>query len=794
MKIVPIQQLIKTCFLIVALLVNYSVWANSPPNITTDINWKDDSHNTVGAGVTEITTAFNYARRQEEIQLELTPNTITDLVLPTQTVWDGMTDDAKALYLLNDERTSRAGMQTGVIGLPFSGIESSIDLISENYANLLHDTDTIGHYQPSNDSSIDGPFTRIDNDSQIGAKNSGDCHELLNRSENLAYFVTSRTSTPLALERSIYAWIYDDASSGWGHREAALLQDQSLANLGSNYGFKNNNGSASHEGYLGFHTIGSSDYRPLPSFPSNYGTVVVMNFFDPVSDADMGTRGCNYAVTLRTEDLPSPTSTNQAPDAANDSVTTAFNTATSTINVLSNDVDPDGDTLTVTAFTSPLNGGAVVQAGNTFVYTPVTNYSGNDTFTYTISDGKGHAATAMVTITVNTGINQSPTANDDNVITAFNTATSAINVLSNDTDPESDTLTVTTFISPPNGGTVLKTGNTFIYTPANNYNGNDTFTYTISDGQGHTATATVTIIINSETATNQAPIANEDSVITAFATATGVINVLSNDSDPDEDTLTITAFTAPSNGTVVKTGNSFVYTPSSGFNGSDAFTYTINDGQAHSTIGAVTISVSTNVPPTANAGFDSTVKELDSTLLIGSASSDIDDGIKTYLWEQVSGRTVSIINFDKAIAEFILPNLVEVNGVAQSIDLVFRLTVTDHGGKTDTDQVTVTTNENPDCFIATAAYGSPMASQLQVLREFRDNYLMTNDLGRSFVSFYYNNSPPIANYIAKRSELRTATRWALTPIIYGVKYPIFLLIIALFFFFWKKRHLLLKKG
>jgi len=83
------------------------------------------------------------------------------------------------------------------------------------------------------------------------------------------------------------------------------------------------------------------------------------------------------------------------------------------------------------------------------------------------------------------------------------------------------------------------------------------------------------------------------------------------------------------------------------------------------------------------------------------------------------------------------------------------------------DDYDITANFEVDapggCFIATAAYGTSMAEEIQILREFRDEYLLTNSLGQDLVSVYYRFSPPIAEFITEHPSLKPIVRTGLLP-------------------------------
>ncbi len=294
-----------------------------------------------------------------------------------------------------------------------------------------------------------------------------------------------------------------------------------------------------------------------------------------------------------------------------DDIALTLEDSPTTIDVLTNDSDPDGDPLTVFAVSVPPNGTVVINPDRTVTYTPNPNFDGADSFTYEVDDGQGGRSTGSVDVTV-TPVNDPPIAVDDNASTPEDTSVT-IEVLLNDSDPDGDALTITSVSAAPNGAAVINVG-TVIYTPNPDFNGADTFTYTISDGQA-SATATVTVDV---TPVNDTPVALDDaySVNEDATLNVSVPGVLTNDSDVDGDALTAILATDVTNGTLaLAPDGSFSYTPDPNFAGVDAFSYVANDGTDNSNPATVTIDVlPINDPPILNPDSATTDEDRPATL------------------------------------------------------------------------------------------------------------------------------------------------------------------------------------
>ena len=274
--------------------------------------------------------------------------------------------------------------------------------------------------------------------------------------------------------------------------------------------------------------------------------------------------------------------------------------------VLGNDSDADGDTLVLQVVTLPARGQVTLNADGSFTYSPEPDYSGADSFIYSIDDGVEEPVTAMVSLTIS-GVNDAPVAVGDAYAVDEDTAldVSTGSVLENDSDADGDQLTVLLVSDVANGTLVLASDGTFAYTPDAEFSGTDTFTYAAEDGNGGSDSATVAITV---IAVNDPPLAQADSYSLSQDTALTVPapGVLGNDSDVDGGPLTVSLGTGPTDGSLVLNADgSFAYTPNTGFTGSDSFTYNADDGLGGEAAATVTLSVI--APPTGThiANLDS---------------------------------------------------------------------------------------------------------------------------------------------------------------------------------------------
>ncbi|MFT3666276.1 Ig-like domain-containing protein [Piscinibacter sp.] len=335
------------------------------------------------------------------------------------------------------------------------------------------------------------------------------------------------------------------------------------------------------------------------------------------------------------------TPVNDAPVASSSTITVAEE-STNTPLGLTAPTDVDGDVLTITVTGLPGIGTVTLADG-----TPVTNgqvltaaqlaglqfdapadllAATSTSFTYSVNDG---TVTVSAGTTINvTPVNDPPVAVGDSAITDEDTPLSipAATLLANDSDVDGDTLSIVSVQGAVNGSVALVGGNV-VFTPAANYHGPASFTYTVSDGNGGTSTATVAVTVAS---VNDAPVAAPDAASTAINVALPAIDVLSNDSDADGDTLTVTsaALANPALGTVsINADGTLNFVPAANVSGPVVIDYTISDGNGGTATSSVTVTIGANTPP---AGADATVTIAEDTSKTFSAAdfgfSDPDAG------------------------------------------------------------------------------------------------------------------------------------------------------------------------
>ncbi|MBL4766779.1 MAG: tandem-95 repeat protein, partial [Rhodobacteraceae bacterium] len=352
------------------------------------------------------------------------------------------------------------------------------------------------------------------------------------------------------------------------------------------------------------------------------------------------------------------------------------------VNVIDNDTDPDGDTLTVVGVEDGQFTTAILNDDQTITVIPDPDFAGTDFVTYTVRDPGGLEQTAELKV-IFTPIPDEPVAVDDDVVVVEDTPLN-INVLSNDYDVDGTTPTIifdnVQYIDPKHGSVAYVDDATLRYTPDQDYVGDDYFQYSITDELGYDAYATVTITVTPE---NDDPVAVEDLVFVQQESSL-TFDPLVNDSDVENDALTITGVTDPSSGTVTigQDGKSLSYSPKAGFKGNDSFDYTVSDGNGGENSATIDVIVLQNDPPVA-VGDTITLLE-DTPITFSPMINDTDLDGDSFNIQSVGTATFGALTNNGDGTLTYTPNA-NVNGDAlEMVDY----TIVDEFGRTSTAQIT----------------------------------------------------------------------------------------------------------
>ena len=320
---------------------------------------------------------------------------------------------------------------------------------------------------------------------------------------------------------------------------------------------------------------------------------------------------------------------NAIPVAGSPSVTMPQNTSVA-ITLLGSDTDT-GDQLTYLLATGPSHGALGLISGSSVTYTPATDYSGSDSFTYTVSDGADTSAPGTARITVEAPINTLPVADSFSVTTPQNTAVTII--LQGSDGNTGDQLTYSLATGPSHGALGVISGASVAYTPASGYSGSDSFTYTVSDGKGVSTPGTVSITV--EAPANDAPVA-------LFSSSVNNLEVAFTSHSTDDGAIVNYEWDF-GDGAAKGAGETTTHTYATAGDYRVILKVTDDGNPALTGTSEVKIAVAAASPPpiakiSVNPGQE--VAEGTEVTLDGSGSTG--DGSLTYLWEQKSSDLAQV--------------------------------------------------------------------------------------------------------------------------------------------------------
>lgn len=288
-----------------------------------------------------------------------------------------------------------------------------------------------------------------------------------------------------------------------------------------------------------------------------------------------------------------------------------------TFDVLANDIVMGATVSNIGGFSE--GGSAVLDGSNRVVYTPPPDFSGTETFEYTLTEGLFNT-TATVTVVVN-AVNDPPIADAQSVTVDED---DAVTFTLSGSDAEGSPLT---FLVPArtSNGSLSQSGAQVTYTPDADFAGSDSFFFTTNDGDRDSVPATVDITV---TPINDSPVATVG--ITASTTEDTPLDIMVSGADAEDGAGPfIVTVSSEGTGSTSVSGEVVTYTPAPNVSGVDTFTYTVTDSSGLvSTPASVSVTITAvNDVPVADAQVVSI--EEDNTIAITVSGSDVEDGVPT---------------------------------------------------------------------------------------------------------------------------------------------------------------------
>ncbi|WP_407715680.1 Ig-like domain-containing protein [Comamonas testosteroni] len=462
--------------------------------------------------------------------------------------------------------------------------------------------------------------------------------------------------------------------------------------------------------------------------------------FSYTAQTDGGTpETAQVTVTVAANQLPEPTDPNeglnpgdpdyvpgQSFDPATGQYTVTGNEDQASINGKVTGTDADGNAIIYTKKSDPGHGSVTVNPDGSYTYTPNKDWSGSDSFTIELDDGKGGKTTTTVTVNVT----PEQDAFDDTASTGFE-KTVTIDVLGNDLfEGQNQHITHVNGTAIAEGGTVAVAdgsvklvGGKLVFTPADGFDGDASFSYTAQTDGGTPETAQVTVTV----AANQLPEPTDpnegldpsdpDYIPGQTFTPGGGYTVTVGEDTPfngkitgedkDGDPLTYELGTPPAHGTVVVTPDGkYTYIPNKDWSGpgTDSFEVIVDDGKG----GKTTTTVTVNVTPEQDAFDDAATTGFEKSVTIDVLGNDLFEGQNQHV-THVNGTAIveggTVVVADGSV-KLVGGKLVFTPADGFSGDASFSYTAQTDGGTPETADVTVTVSQ-PPVFVDPGDPGEP---------------------------------------------------------------------------------------